>query len=192
MTAIFDFLTRISPLSDDAQRVLLGMLREESLGKGNYFALAGNVETQYGLLTAGVMRAFYRNADGEEYNKTLFTPVSFVGAYASLVSGQPNQIYLQALTDCTVWTAPYASLTSNYDRFPDLERLARKLAERYYVVKEQRELEIVMLDAGERYQLFQQQFPTLEQLIPQYHIASYLGITPTQLSRIRRSFARND
>ncbi|MOA17990.1 hypothetical protein D3C78_1382750 [compost metagenome] len=60
------------------------------------------------------------------------------------------------------------------------------MAENYFVDKEEKEIEIVLLDADKRYELFQQKFPDLEQLIPQYHIASYLGITPTQLSRIRR------
>jgi len=64
--------------------------------------------------------------------------------------------------------------------------VARKLAEIFFVQKEQREIEIVLLDADRRYSLFQKQFPQLEQQIPQYHIASYLGVTPTQLSRIRR------
>jgi CRP-like cAMP-binding protein len=73
-----------------------------------------------------------------------------------------------------------------YDKFPDLERVGRRLAEFYFVDKEQREIEIVLLDAEKRYQIFLQQYPGLSQLIPQYHIASYLGVTPTQLSRIRR------
>jgi hypothetical protein len=72
-----------------------------------------------------------------------------------------------------------------YNTFPALERFARKLAESYFVLKEKREIELVLLEAGERYLIFQKEFPGLENRIPQYHIASYLGITPTQLSRIR-------
>ena len=72
----------------------------------------------------------------------------------------------------------------------DLERLARKMAEYYFLEKERKELEIVMLNATERYQLFQAEFPKIEQYIPQYHVASYLGITPIQLSRIRHRLAK--
>lgn len=113
--------------------------------------------------------------------------MSFVGAYSSLITGQPNRIIQQALTDCTVWTADHAAFCSLFDECRDLERLGRRLAELYFVAKEQREVEIVLLDADKRYEILQQQHPELEQLVPQYHIASYLGITPTQLSRIRRS-----
>jgi hypothetical protein len=52
-------------------------------------------------------------------------------------------------------------------------------------IKERREIELVLLQADERYKIFKQEYPNLENLIPQYHIASYLGVTPTQLSRIR-------
>jgi hypothetical protein len=62
----------------------------------------------------------------------------------------------------------------------------RIFAERYFVEKENKEFEIITYDAEKRYQLFQQRYPQLEQLISQYHIASYLGISATQLSRIRK------
>ena len=69
-----------------------------------------------------------------------------------------------------------------------MEKVARRLAELYFVNKEQREIEIVLWNADERYIIFQRDYPQLEQIIPQYQIAFYLGITPTQLSRIRRKF----
>ena len=108
-----------------------------------------------------------------------------VGGYSSLVSQLPNSINQQALTDCDLLIANYTKLTDLLDKHQDLERLLRKISENYFVEKEKREVEIVLLEAKKRYAIFQREFPQLEQLIPQYHIASYLGITPTQLSRIR-------
>jgi CRP-like cAMP-binding protein len=81
--------------------------------------------------------------------------------------------------------ATYQEITKLYDQHPQVERLARILAEQFFVRKEKREIELVTLEAKERYAIFQQEHPQLEQLIPQYHIASYLGVSPTQLSRIR-------
>jgi len=93
------------------------------------------------------------------------------------------------LTDCVIYTCDYKSLTDLYDACPDLERFARRIAEYYFLEKEKKEIEIVLLDASQRYLLFQKEFPTLQQLIPQFHIASYLGVSATQLSRIRKQFA---
>jgi CRP-like cAMP-binding protein len=114
---------------------------------------------------------------------------SSIGGYSSLLTGKPNLIPQQALTDCKIYSCDFHSLTTLYTKYPDLERLARKMAEYYFVEKEKKELEIVLLDASQRYKIFQMEFPTLEQLIQQYHIASYLGISATQLSRIRHQLS---
>lgn len=178
-------LNHITPLTPAAWDDFRAMFAPVTLSKGEYLARQGEVATTIGILLEGIVRAFFANRDGTEYSKTFFTPPAFVGAYASLVSGQPTQICLQALTSCRLWVAEYEKLTILYDRHPSLERLARRQSEWYFVDKEQREIELVMLDAEQRYELFRQRHPDLEQRIPQYYIASYLGITPTQLSRIR-------
>ena len=133
-----------------------------------------------------MVRAFFINQEGKEYNKQFFVGQSIIGAYTSLLTGNVNLIAQQALTDCLIYTCDYKLLTNLYDECPDLERFARKIAEHYFLEKEKKEIEIVLLDASQRYILFKKEFPTLEQLIPQLHIASYLGVSATQLSRIRR------
>ncbi len=153
--------------------------------KHEYLAVEGEYSTKFVFITEGVMRAFYRNSEGNEYNKTFFTAKNFAGAYSSLVTKQLNSINIQCLTDCSVLTADYLQVVSLYDNYPKIERFARILAEHFFVNKEKREVALAMLDASERYTIFQHTYPHLEHIIPQYHIASYLGVTPTQLSRIR-------
>ena len=132
-----------------------------------------------------MLRAYYSNDQAEEYNKTFFTENNFVGAYSALITQEKNLIDIDCLTDCSLLVATYQWITKLYDQHPQVERLARILAEQFFVRKEKREIELVTLEAKERYAIFQQEHPQLEQLIPQYHIASYLGVSPTQLSRIR-------
>ena len=155
------------------------------LEKGSVFAKREEFSKNIGFVESGVLRAYFTKYSGEQYNKTFFTSGSFVGAYSSLVTGQKNLIDIDCLTTCSLWVAPFDSIRSLYDQNPQIERLARILAEQFFVNKEKREIELATLEAKERYTIFQKEHPELEQLIPQYHIASYLGITPTQLSRIR-------
>ena len=108
-----------------------------------------------------------------------------------MLTKQPNKIAQQALTDCQVLTADFSKIEALYDRFHDLERLGRKIAEFYFLEKEQKEIEMALLDADKRYLIMREQFPTIESIIPQYYIASYLGISPTQLSRIRRKMQQS-
>jgi CRP-like cAMP-binding protein len=138
------------------------------------------------FLKTGVVRAYFTNEEGKEYNKQFFVGSTIIGAYTSLLTGKSNIIAQQTLTDCVVYACKFKSLTDLYATHPDLERFARKIAEHYFLEKEKKEIEIVLLDATERYSIFKNEFPTLEQLIPQFHIASYLGISATQLSRIRK------
>lgn len=190
MKELYNYLNSVSPIRADTWNTVKMLFTETTLKKGAFFIKEGDYAKRIGFLNNGIVRAFYKNIDGAIYNKHFFTPQNLIGGYASLVTKQQNKINLQALTDCELLTASYEELIDVYDYHQDFERFGRKLAESFFVHKEQREVEIVTLDADERYRIFQNQFPMLEQLIPQYHIASYLGITPTQLSRIRKKLAQ--
>ncbi|GAA4405155.1 Crp/Fnr family transcriptional regulator [Nibrella viscosa] len=191
MNRLRSYIEAVAPIQEVTWNVVAELFRPQRLVKNEYFALAGRVEHTAAYVAEGILRAFYRDADGLEYTKTFFMADDFVGAFSSLVTGQTNQIYIQALSDCELFIADYPALTRLYDTHPDWERFARKLAEGYFVFKEQRELELALLNADERYLRFRAEYPGLEQHIAQYHVASYLGITPTQLSRIRaKIFAR--
>lgn len=180
------YVSSITELSSSSLDKLLAIFHPMSLPKDSYFAREGEMQSRIAFLNEGVIRAFYRTSTGKEYNKSFFIGPSFVGAYSALITGASNQINQQTLTSCTLLVADYKELNQLYTKFPEMERLGRRYAELAFVEKEQREIELVLFEAGERYNIFRKEYPTLENLIPQYHIASYLGITPTQLSRIRR------
>ena len=132
-----------------------------------------------------MFRAFLTTDNGTEYNKTFFGTGTFIVALTSLVSGQTNRIDIQALTPADLLVFDFQRFTRLYDQHRDLERIARRMVEFEWVKKEQREIALVLDDATTRYTAFHREHPDLENQIPQYHIASYLGITPIHLSRIR-------
>jgi CRP-like cAMP-binding protein len=189
MNELKDYFNAISKINESTWNRIVPYFKEEILLKNEYFARENKTARQIAFLKTGVVRAFFINQEGKDYNKQFFVGKSIIGAYTSLLTGSANLIAQQALTDCVIYTCDYASLTKLYDECPDLERFARKIAEYYFLEKEKKEIEIVLLDASQRYALFKKEFPTLEQLITQFHIASYLGISATQLSRIRKQFA---
>lgn len=183
------FYNTVSQLRDETWEAVLPLFHEEWLPKNQYFIRENEVARKIAFLESGVVRAYFINQEGQEYNKQFFVGPSSIGGYSSLLTGKPNLIPQQALTDCKIYSCDFHSLTSLYAKYSDLERLARKMAEYYFLEKEKKELEIVLLDASQRYRIFQNEFPALEQLIQQYHIASYLGISATQLSRIRHQLS---
>ncbi|WP_282630219.1 Crp/Fnr family transcriptional regulator [Empedobacter sedimenti] len=185
------YINKITFLSDKSYFSLEKLFVQKKLRKGELFCHDGEISKEIGFLEDGILRGYYRASNGTEYNKHFFVNSCFIGGYASLITGNPNQIIQEALTDCTIWVANYKAFQQLFEEYQDVERLARKLAEYFFVQKEQREIDIVLLDADKRYLLFLKEFPGLGNVIPQYHIASYLGITPTQLSRIRKKIVKS-
>lgn len=179
------YIHKIVELNEEEWNVFVKLFSLRQLNKQEYFAVEGEVAQKIAFVSQGIFRAFYRQTSGQEFNKTFFTSQQFIGALSSLVTQQPNKIYIEALTKSHIIEASYTSIVQLYDQYPKIERLSRCLAERFFIKKEKREVEFVMLDATQRYQVFQEEYPGLENQIAQFHIASYLGISATQLSRIR-------
>ena len=189
MEALDKFLNSIIKLDKNTTQVVLSPFVRRELIKGEHFIKSSQYAKKVAFLEKGYFRGYYESPQNAEYNKHFFKAPCFIGGYASLITKLPTQVSQQALTDCTIWEASYDNLTKLSFEYPKLNEMFRILAEQFFVQKEQREIELVLLNASQRYKIFQEQFPLLEQLIPQYHIASYLGVSPTQLSRIRRKLA---
>lgn len=186
MNELLTYINKISTIKEVTFNELKKSFKPLHLKKNDFFVREGEYAKQIGFLKKGVVRAFFLNQEGKEYTKQFFVDSSIIGAYNSLLTKQPNKIAQQALTDCEVLVADYTEMENLYTKFHDLERLGRKIAEFYFLEKEQKEIEMALLDADKRYLIMQQRFPSIENIIPQYYIASYLGISPTQLSRIRK------
>ncbi|SKA47690.1 cAMP-binding domain of CRP or a regulatory subunit of cAMP-dependent protein kinases [Chitinophaga eiseniae] len=189
MQSLHAFFAQHHPLQATTLQQVAALFSPATLPKNHFFVRDGDIARNMAFLESGIVRGFYRKDNGEEFNKVLFSAPSFIGDYASLISGRPAQVSQQALTDAHIWVADYRQVTLLYETCPDLERFARKWAESIFVQKEQREIELTSLDAASRYHNFRKAFPDVEQQISQYHIASWLGISPSHLSRIRRKIA---
>lgn len=184
--ALRKYFSAFCQISEELWSYLDGIFLFKELKPNQYFARNGEYSKRFAFLESGCVRAFFTNPSGKEYNKQFFVGPTLIGAYSSLLTGQKNMIPQQALTPCRIWVADYQRITEGYRKYPQLETISRLIAEMYFLEKEKKEIALALDDAEVRYLDFRKQFPGLEQAIPQYHIASYLSITPTQLSRIRK------
>ena len=184
------YFNAISPLTEETWNEVSILFKPKSLSIKEYFVEEHKNAKEIAFLQKGCVRAFFTNSEAKEYNKQFFVGPSLIGAYTSLLTQEKNRIPQQALTECMILVAKYGELEKLFAKYHDLERLGRKIAEFYFLEKEKKELEMALMNATQRYRLFQKQFPTLEQLIPQYHIASYLGVSATQLSRLRNKLVQ--
>ena len=185
MEKLFRRFEAFVQLTPEARSALSLLFVRQSIAKHDFFVRTGDSTHTVAFVMSGIFRCFAISPEGVEYNKTFFVENDLMGIYSALLSQRASPLSIQALTPCELMVADFRKVEALYDEHPSIERLARKQAEYLFLLKEQREIDLVMLDARARYEKFQRNFPFIEQAIPQYHIASHLGITPTQLSRIR-------
>lgn len=186
MEGFREYIKQFGNVKEDIFQELKANYTQTHLSKKEIFSKEGAYARKVGFLEKGIIRAFIRDYQGKEYTKQFFFAPSIIGAYTSLLTNQPNKIIQEALTQCTIWVADYSKIEALYAKHHELERMGRKVAEYYYLEKERNLVEMALYDADKRYAFLKERFPTIESQVQQYHIASYLGISPTQLSRIRK------
>ncbi len=126
---------------------------------------------------------------GDDVTKDLSEGPTFALSFGSAVSGQPSRVGIAAVTDCVVSIWPFSRLIGLFETHPDWQKLGRVLAERLYVRKEDREIAFLTQTPEQRYASLLHSFPDLTAQVPQRHLASYLGITPESLSRLKARLA---
>ncbi len=178
-------MSRLVAPSEEEWRAFSSLFQERRLKQGDFFVRAGQASTELCFVNSGLLRFFYETLAGSEFNKSFVQEGEFAGAHSAYLTGMPSRFNIQVLEDSHLLVAELEDITALYDRDVCWQKLGRMLAEQLYIKKEQREAEFLLDDAETRYQHFQDRYPDLEGRLPQYHVASYIGITPVALSRIR-------
>ncbi|MCK0190294.1 Crp/Fnr family transcriptional regulator [Arenibacter sp. F20364] len=186
---IYKTLNSISPITEEAWSDLKPLFEPLKLKRNDYLVREGSKASYCYLLMEGVVRVYY-NKEGNEYNKTFFVPGMFPTPLTALLSGAPSSLSFQSLLPCQLVKFSYNGFRSLFIQHRCLESLMLQILEGLWIKKERHDIHMVTNDATTNYLIFRQDYPELENQIPQYHIASYLGITPIQLSRIRAQLAK--
>lgn len=187
--ALFQALVGVSPLSDDDLSGLPAVRRRE-LQPRETWLVAGGRALDVGFVVRGALREYYVLADGTERTKSFNVGGEFAGSLADLLSGQPSDTWVVAERPTAVLALAWSDYQALVETRPAWTRFAQKIAERLYLAKVRREFELLALDAAQRYQRAVQRWPQLEQQFSQRDIASYIGVTPVHLSRLRAQLQR--
>jgi CRP-like cAMP-binding protein len=186
-----DFLNSFNGISEEIIAELLKISEFKKISSGTQLVKLNDVSSKIYMLVSGVVRCYLITESGKEFNKSFYLPLGFMGSLTALIKRKPSIFIFETLSDCKLYEVDYYKLMELCKRNEQVNMLYSKVLEVVYVMYERRLIELISLDAKGRYLALRKQIPTVDELIPQYHIASYLGITPVQLSRIRKKLDTN-
>jgi CRP-like cAMP-binding protein len=183
-------LRALAPL-DDAELAALGArLVGVDLRRREHFLSSGSVPHRVGVVLRGVLREAFIHSDGTERTRNFAVEGDFAGSLSDLLRGGPARALVVAEEDARVLCLPWSVVRETLPRSASLQAVLHRATERLYLLKSEREYELLALDAAGRYEAFRARFPGIEARVTQRHVASYLGVTPEHLSRLRRRARR--
>lgn len=165
---------------------LLSISLQTTLQKGEFFIREGQVPRKFALVQSGLFRYYYQNDKGIEFTKSFIPADNVLASYTAMLHQTPSLFFIQALEPSTLLEVNYASWLKLQETDKFWDKFLIKALEKGYATKEKRERDLLLLDAEERYRNFKHEFPGLDKRVQLQHIASYLGIQPESLSRIRK------
>lgn len=159
-------------------------LRVKKLQKKEYLIQEGTVCDFIAIVISGTLRSYVQNKDGE-FNNDFYLENSFVSAYTSFLTQMPTNCNIEALTDVEIYYISHQQFHQLIERDNNFLKLAKYISDNYFIRKCKPETSFLKNSAAERFEMIKKLYSEIEQKVPQYHIASYLGIKPESLSRIK-------
>jgi len=164
----------------------LSIGKSKSIVAFDHFLMAGEVPHKVAFIRTGLFRYVYINEKGDEFTKGIIVEKNFLTSYSAMISGKPSYFSIEALEDSQIFEIYWADFNQLLMNDIFWVSFLLRLVEKAYMIKEKRERDLLLLDAKTRYKNFLIEFPGMDQRIKQSIIASYLGIKPETLSRVRR------
>ena len=183
--SLLDVIQRVISLNPAEIAIVQSLFKEKTYKKGDFFLEEGRICKQAGFVAKGLMR-YYISIDGEEKIYDFSQENEFVCNYESFLTQVPSSKSIQALEDCVVFIISHADLQLFYANVRGGERFGRIAIETVFT-KLLQDISSLYTETPElRYERFLKNHADLQQRISQYHIASFVGVKPQSLSRIRK------
>lgn len=191
ITSLITYLEQYTSLTTEEKDYLNENIPVISLNKGHYLLSEGEVSTAFYFILEGGVRLFYRSGI-EEKTAFFYFENMFVSSYESFTKQTPSKHNVQCIEPSQVAVISFEIAYKLLERFPKFEFLARIIMEEELIVCQEIISSFVTLNAEKRYLHLVESKSPLLQRIPQYQLATFLGVTPETLSRIRKRIISPD
>lgn len=184
------YFQKILPMPEEIAAQFSEILTFKEVEKSEILLQEGKVNTLTHFIEEGYIRSFVLDADGNEVTTELYGPSEFADNFLSFFRKTPSPETFQGITLCKVWVMDFETVQKYFHEMPEFREWGRLLLLSNFAKLQNRTINLIKLTAEQRYENLINTKPDLIQHIPLKYLASYLGITDTSLSRIRKDFSR--
>lgn len=186
MQAIRQAIQQMISISENEMKELLNGCFEKTFARQAIVSNSGVAPNEIFFINKGIIRVIVSDSDGIEHTIHFALENQFIADYSSFMLRQPSLYTLQALEETEVVVMPRSIIEWGYQNLQQGDRLGRLIAEFYFIYQDNRIKNMYARTPKERYDTITEVFPNIHNRVPQHMIASYLGITPVHLSRLKK------
>jgi signal-transduction protein with cAMP-binding, CBS, and nucleotidyltransferase domain len=186
MQSIRQAIQQMISISENEMKELLNGCFEKTFPRQAIVSHPGVAPNEIFFINKGIIRVIVSDNDGVEHTIHFALENQFIADYSSFMLRQPSLYTLQALEETEVVVMPRSIIEWGYQNLKQGDRLGRLIAEFYFIYQDNRIKNMYARTPKERYDTITEVFPNIHNRVPQHMIASYLGITPVHLSRLKK------
>jgi len=159
--------------------------------KDHFFIREGESSTEIAMVVKGLFRSYYIDEEGNDFTKYFYPEGAMLFSYRAYIDHAQSAYSIQSLEESEIISARISDFERAVESSAGLRIFYKNFMDKILIIKEEHAVSFKLLDSTDRYRQFLSQYPGLESRIKQHHLASYLGITPVSLSRIRKKIGLN-
>ncbi|GAL85720.1 transcriptional regulator,crp/fnr family [Sporocytophaga myxococcoides] len=188
ISSLLKYISKTVSLSEEDIKVLMRVFNYDIFKKGSLLEAENSVAQNLYFIKSGFAR-IYHFEDGNEITTSIGTPNSLITSFESFLKGTPSSSNLKCITDCEMLYISRVDYDRIFVEIPSWEKFCRFNYEKIIANNFQRSNDLISLPAEKRYHKLVQSHPEIIQNVPIQYIASYIGIKPESLSRIRKKIS---
>lgn len=186
MSLLAQAIRSLIAISDQELEVFVDKCHRKSFPKKSLLSDSAKLIDEIYFIESGLIRVMISDPEGKEHTTHFAYENQFIADYNAFLTGQKSFYQLQALEETHTMVLTREAIRWGYAHLKEGQKLGRLIAEYYFIYLDNRIQQMYSLSPKQRYDHLNQVFPHLHQRVPQHMIASYLGITPVHLSRLKR------
>lgn len=186
MQQMYQLLQKQADISEEDWSLFSSRFEQKIYPAKTFYLKAGETENYLTFVDRGLLRFYVEDKDGNETTVGFSFEGWFMSVFSSFYTRKPSVIYAETLVETCLWRMHYDDLQEMYSQLKIVERIGRLATEQLLLLKSERELSFLTKSAEERYLDLFNKAPHLLQQVPLKYLASYIGVTPQALSRIRK------